>query len=206
VTQLPPILGRGLALSLPLIFALLLYLLAVQPVLQDYAATRDSIDEMTAVIARSVRIAAELPARRAQLAELRRRAAVSQGFLQGANDALVAAQIQNRIKALVEASHGELKSTQVLPVQEEGKYRRVAVRAQMTVDLAAAQRVLYGLETSSPLLFLDNLDLRAQTGGRRQDRGNEASALDLRFDVYGFVRGKLAASSVASSNPQALAN
>jgi general secretion pathway protein M len=193
VSALPPSLSRTLALLLPLAGAVLLYLLAVQPLLGDAAATRASIAERRAALARFDRVAAELPQRRARLAALHRRRAETAGFLQGGNDALLAAQLQSRVKALVDAAHGDLKSTQVLPVENEGPYRRIAVRAQMTLDLAAAQRVLYGVETGSPLLFLDNVDLRAHSEnrwrGRAQAGADPDPLLDLRFDVYGYRRG-----------------
>ncbi|MGO8914490.1 MAG: type II secretion system protein GspM [Stellaceae bacterium] len=204
---LPPAASRMLAVLILLGGIALFYLGAVQPLLWDYRTTGEAIADRESAIARFRRVAAELPQRRAQLAALRQRQAASEGFLQGTNDALVAAQMQNRIKALVEAAHGELKSTQVLPVQDEGKYRRITIRAQMTLDTEAAQRVLYGIETASPLLFLDNLDLRAHLGAdRRRERTVEDQSLDVRLDVYGYMRGAKAADrqSVAARDPQAV--
>lgn len=208
MTALPPLASRSLALLLLVAAIALLYLLAVRPVLQDAARIRAAIAERSAALERFERVAAELPQRRARLAALRRRQAASAGFLEGTNDALLAAQLQSRVKALVEAAHGELKSTQALPVQDEGQYRRIAVRAQMTLDLAGAQQVLYGIETSSPLLFLDNLDMRAHAEGRRRERDDEAATLDLRFDVYGYRRGVKPAKrqSVAANTPPAPAH
>lgn len=203
MTALPPAASRALALLLLLGGLALFYLVMVQPVLQDRAQIRQAIAERRAALARFDRVAAELPRREAQLAALRRRQAATAGFLQGSNDALLAAQIQSRVKALVEAAHGELKSTQVLPVQDEGRYRRIAVRAQMTLDLTGAQQVLYGIETNSPLLFLDNVDLHSHIEGRRRESGSPSPSLDLRFDVYGYRRGAGPAprQSVAANAP-----
>jgi general secretion pathway protein M len=211
VTSLPPLVGRLLAVLILVVAVALVYLGAVQPLIDDYQATRDQSEDMQAAMNGFRRIAAEVPVRRAQLATLRQRQAASEGFLQGNNEALVAAQIQNRVKALTEAARGELKSTQVLPAQEEGKYRRITIRVQLTLDLPAAQRLLYGIETASPLLFLDNLDMRAHVADRRRDRGLAAGSddamLDLRFDVFGYVRGgKTEKQSVATSDPLAAAS
>jgi general secretion pathway protein M len=185
---LPPAASRALALLILLAAIGIIYLGVVGPLLGDYGTTQASIEEMRNAIERYRRVGAELPARRAELTALRQSAASSEGFLQGTNDALVAAQIQNRIKSLVEAGRGDLKSTQVIPTQDEGKYRRVTVRAQMNIDIAGAQRVLHGIETASPLLFLDNLDIRSRIGERRRATADESS-LDVRFDVYGYMRG-----------------
>lgn len=205
---LPPAASRALAILILLGAVALVYFGAVEPLLDDYRTTGEAIADRQGAIARFRRAAAELPQLRAELAALRQRQAASEGFLEGTNDALVAAQIQNRIKALVETAHGELKSTQALPVQEEGKYRRITIRAQMTLDTEAAQRVLYGIETASPLLFLDNLDMRAHLGAeRRHEHATEDPPLDVRLDVYGFMRGAKPAErqSVASRDPQAAA-
>ncbi len=192
MNRLPPIVGRIAAVLILLGGIGLVYLALVQPLLDDYLDTRDAIVDARSALARYRGVAADLPQRQKELSRLRQRQATSEGFLQGPNnDALVAAQIQNCVKALVEASHGELKSTQVLPPQDEGKYRRLAVRAQMTLDIAAAQRVLYGIETASPLLFLDNVDLRAHMIDRRRERGANPpndSELDVRIDVFGYMR------------------
>lgn len=197
MNQLPPMARRIAAVLILLGGIGLVYLALVQPLLDDYLDTRDAIADARAALARYRGVAADLPQRQKELTRLRQRQATSEGFLEGPNDALVAAQIQNRIKALVDASHGELKSTQVLPAQDEGKYRRLAIRAQMTLDVAAVQRVLYGVETASPLLFLDNVDLRAHLVDRRRERGGNPpndGGLDVRIDVFGYMRAAKASS------------
>jgi len=197
MNRLPPMVSRIAAVLILLGGIGLLYLALVQPLLDDYLGTREAIADARAALARYRGVAADLPQRQKELARLRQRQATSEGFLQGPNDALVAAQIQNRIKALVEASHGELKSTQVLPAQDEGKYRRLAIRAQMTLDIGAAQRVLYGVETASPFLFLDNVDMRAHVIDRRRERGGNPPSdnqLDVRIDVFGYMRAAKASS------------
>jgi general secretion pathway protein M len=203
---LPPPTSRALALLILLAAVAIVYLGVVAPLLDDYATTQQSTEDMRAAIERYQRVGGELVRRRAELAARQQRQ-TSEGFLQGTNEALVAAQIQNRLKALVESARGELRSTQVIPGQDEGKYRRVTLRAQMALDLAGAQRVFYGIETASPLLFIDNLDMRSRLGERRRDRGEETT-LDIRLDVYGYMRGTKAADrqSVASTSPQASAD
>ena len=83
---LPPIAGRLLAVLILVGALALVYLGAVQPLIDDYQATRDQIEDMQAAKERFQRVAAEVPARRAQLAALRQRQAASEGFLQGTNE------------------------------------------------------------------------------------------------------------------------
>jgi general secretion pathway protein M len=187
---LPPVPSRVLALAILLGFIGLVWLGLAKPLLDDYVETRDGIARDKTMLARYERAGSTLQQRQNELAALRQKQAAQDGFLQGANETLLGADIQNRIKTLAEAAHGELKSTQILPVQEEGKYRRVTVRGQMSLGLAAAQRVFYGLESTMPMLFLDNVNIRARSESRRQSEKTDDVVLDLRFDVYGYMRGK----------------
>src|SRR5579864_6952572 len=98
--SLSPFVGRGLAVLVLFAVVGVLYVAAAQPVLDDYRATQQSIEDMNRAIERYRKVAAELAQRRATLAALRQRQSATAGFLQGTNDSLVAAQIQNRLKTI----------------------------------------------------------------------------------------------------------
>jgi len=136
------------------------------------------------------RAARNLAPRQAELAALKQHQSSQEGFLQGSNDTLLAVQIQNRIKALADANRAELRSSQVLPPQDEGKLRRISVRGQVSTTLAGALHLFYGLESVMPLLFIDNVDLRARPANLRDRNSTDASDIvDLQFDVYGYAQG-----------------
>jgi hypothetical protein len=184
----PPV-SRGLALAILVFVIAGLYYGIVSPLLANYAATRASIDQLQDTLVRYQRAARELGPRQAELAALKQRQSAQDGFLQGSNDTLVAAQIQNRIKALADSAKGELRSTQVLPAQDEGKLRRITVRGQMSLSYSAAVRVFYGLESTAPLLFVDNVDLRARPAElRNRTVVVDTDLIDVQFDVYGYTR------------------
>lgn len=186
--MLSPPVSRGLALAILVFVIAGLYYGIVGPLLDNYASTRASIDQLQDTLVRYQRAARELGPRQAELAALKQRQSAQDGFLQGSNDTLVAAQIQNWIKALADAAKGELRSTQVLPAQDEGKLRRITVRGQMSLSYSAAVRVFYGLESAAPLLFVDNVDLRARPAELR-NRGTtvDTDLIDVQFDVYGYT-------------------
>lgn len=179
--------GPATALAILVAISASLYAVLVQPLIDDYRGTTESADRMNALLERYRRISQSLPKLQAELASLKQEQGSRDGFFQGASDALVAAQLQGRLRAAVDASQGELKSTQVLPTLEEGKMRRIAVRGQLSSSLAAAQRVLYELEGASPVLFIDNLNMRARSPERRAEGAELDPVLDVRFDVYGYV-------------------
>jgi general secretion pathway protein M len=109
------------------------------------------------------------------------------GFLASPNESLAAAELQSRLRSTVDAVHGDLRSVQILPARDEGLFRRVSVRGQISATLPALQRVLYQLETATPLLFLDNVDIRARPV-RPGRTSAEAPVLDVRFDLSAYMR------------------
>lgn len=185
---LSPSVSRALAVAILIGVVGGLYYGIVRPIVDSYGATRASIEQLQDTLMRYQRAARDLTPRQAELAALKQRQSAQDGFLQGANDTLVAAQIQNRIKALADATKGELRSTQVLPSQDEGKLRRITVRGQMSTTLPGALRVFHGLESVSPLLFIDNVDMRARPAQLRdRSAAVNTDVIDLQFDVYGYT-------------------
>jgi general secretion pathway protein M len=187
--SLPPIFSRVLAAALLLVAVLMVTTVVVMPIIDGFAAAKQSNEEYRSALARSRALDLQLRNTTAQLAEARQAQSSQSGFLQGSNESIVTAQLQNRIKSLVEAGGGELRSTQVLPVRDEGKFRRIIVRGQMATNMTAMQRIFYEIEAASPYLMLDNVDVRARPGQRAQDGAAEDTMLDVRFDIYGYVRG-----------------
>jgi len=185
---LSPPLKRALAVAILIGLIGGIYYGVVRPLLDNYNDKRAAIEQMQDNLARYQRAARDLAPRQAELAALKQRQSAQDGFLQGANDTLVAAQIQNRIKSVADATKGELRSTQVLPSQDDGKLRRITVRGQMSTSLTGALRVFHGLESASPLLFIDNVDMRARPAQLRdRTAAVNTDVIDLTFDVYGYT-------------------
>jgi general secretion pathway protein M len=188
MANLSPLVSRALALALLVSLFAIAYLGLVQPIIDDHADQRDQIERLEATLARYQRVAEQRAPREAELAALKLRAAGANGLLRGGNETLMAAAIQNRIKALVEAAQGELKSVQILPAQADGHLRRITVRGQMSLTIDAAQRVFHDLEGGEPLLFLDNIDIRSREDSRRRRERAEEGQLEIHLDVYGYAQ------------------
>jgi general secretion pathway protein M len=191
--MIPPrsaLLGRLAAVLLLLGVVLLFTLAVVLPAIGQYDAYNETADQWRSMLGRNREMDRRIVELRARLAELRKVQASQPGFLDGANESLAAAQLQSRIKALVESTRGELKSTQIVPGRDEGKFRRIVVRAQMAVSTRALQRIVYEVEAALPFLFLDNVDVRTQpsSASTRSAQTTEDPILDVRFDLFGYIR------------------
>ena len=108
------------------------------------------------------------------------------GFLQGESRELIGAALQDLMKRLAAREGATLSSTQTLTAEDDSGFRKVVLRINMTAEIGAVQAILHSLETSRPLLFIDNLELRA-TSLRAKRQDDAETPLQLRFDLYGFV-------------------
>jgi len=185
---LSPKLSRALALTL--LFALLwiIYSGVVGPLLDHYSAARSSRAQLENALARAKHTGHTLGELQAELAQLKERGMSGAGTIQSPNESLAAAELQNRIKSSVERAKGELRSTQILPSREEGVFQRISIRGQISGNLEALQRIFYEFEAASPLLFLDNIDIRVRPERRPNEATNDNPVLDIRFDLYGYIR------------------
>ncbi|MFZ2172148.1 MAG: type II secretion system protein GspM [Methylococcaceae bacterium] len=105
-------------------------------------------------------------------------------------DALASAEMQEFIKKAIVDAGGELSSTQALPVSNDEKFSRITVRVRMRGNSEVLRAVLYKLETSTPFIILNQLDIRPMRGSRNRttrqiDSSNE---LTVNFQAVSFMR------------------
>lgn len=184
---LSPAVSRLLALALLAAAALGAWVGIVEPVKLRFAELDRTIEQSRDLLSRHMRIARERQHLEAQLTTLRETQSTLGRLIEGDSVELAAAGVQNRLKALTEANDAELKSTQILPAEDGETFRKVAVRVTMMADTEAAQAVFHALETATPYLFLDRIDLR---GPKRRSRNKQRNRgiLQVRFDVFGYMR------------------
>lgn len=191
---LSPFFSRALALAILLALALAAHAFVVEPLIVSYGSYEDSIARSAELLERYRRIGASRRTLESRLTEARQRLSPAGLYIEAASDALVAAELQNRVKGVVEASGGKLDSTQILPARDESSFRRVGIRVQMTANVEPMQRVFHGLESATPYLFVDNLDIRRRVRRRRKSsRGQQPegeSPLTVRFDLFGYTRAE----------------
>lgn len=185
---LSPLLGRLLALALLLGLLLAGHGLLVRPLLAEWQANEALIAQSRELLARYRQIAAARPLLERQLDQLEA-TDVAWVYLEGASDALAAAALQERVRALAAEAGGELRSTQILPASDDAGLRRIGLRIQLGLDAEALQSVLHELETGTPLVFVDNLVVRARQQARRRAMISEDDpTLEVALDLYGYLR------------------
>ncbi|MGR9013441.1 MAG: type II secretion system protein GspM [Gammaproteobacteria bacterium] len=104
--------------------------------------------------------------------------------------ALASAEVQEFIKKTIVEAGGQLSSTQALPVSTKNGFSRITVSVRMTGNSEVLRNVLYKIETSTPLIIINQLDIRPMRGVRnRTTRQIEPSnGLNINFQAVSFMR------------------
>jgi general secretion pathway protein M len=190
------LISRMLALTLLVAALLGSYVLVVVPLLTSYEENAEAIERAESLLQRQQALAAQQPQLVERLEEERAQAEAVSGYLDGPSDALAAAQLQDRVKEVVEASGGELRSTRILPAEDVDASpgtRRTSLRVQLIVNIEGLAEILYGLEAGEPYVLIDELMVRTQRERRRRRRNETQVAdheplLDVSLELSGFVR------------------
>ncbi|HJT44101.1 MAG TPA: type II secretion system protein GspM [Rhizomicrobium sp.] len=182
--------GQMLALAIALAGAAGFYLLLISPVLGVYGARAELLERRMALAQRYEALAYELPTLREADKKWRDRSG-GELLLAGNSDALAAAALQTEMKGLVEDAGAKLTSSEVLDSAAEGNFRRVGVRVVFSGDLKLITEVLRGLETSRPVLSVEDFSFHAGLGAAADDSEEDSDTggdgtLAVTLDVYGF--------------------
>jgi hypothetical protein len=80
----------------------------------------------------------------------------------------------------------QIVSTQILPVATEEGFVRIALRVRLRGVLPAVLRSIYDIETNDVHMFLDNLSLRNNRTGARQQQ-LWTLPMEAEFDLIAYM-------------------
>ena len=193
--------GRLLAVLLLLVVLGGIYLVVALPILDLYAGRAAVLENRRMLVPRLKAAAEELPGLRARVAELRATAGARKVTLEGSSDAIASANLQSRLEELATAAGVAISSTEGLPAEARGLYRRIGLRIAISGAYESIVKLLAAIETSTPPLVLDNLQIHGTLQARallqpqaalrsqmaQQPAGPPVNPrLDAGFEVYGF--------------------
>jgi general secretion pathway protein M len=175
--------GQLWALILALIALSAAYFLVAVPFGQLYVRRQAILENQRMLAPRLKAAAEELPDLRARASELRAAAGTREITLDGASDAIAAANLQSRIEELAASVGATIGSTESLPAEAVGSYRRIGLRYVLSGPYETLVKLIAKLEAATPPLVIDNLHIH---GVLRRPGTPAASGLDAGLDVYGF--------------------
>jgi len=142
--------GQLLALAILCLVLGGVYLLLVSPILDLCSQREATLADRRMLAPRLSVAAAELPELRARLAELQASATTRNIALDGASDAIAAANLQSRIEELAKSAGVTISSTEGLAGENRGAYRRVGLRLAISGEYEAIIKLLAAIETAAP--------------------------------------------------------
>jgi general secretion pathway protein M len=183
---------RWLAVSLLAFVVLLVGLIIIVPIISKGLELHETKDNLAFTLKKYEQILAGKDAIVGNISAIKQQHEEQGYFNNQGTSALASAQMQEFIKQAIVQAGGQLSSTQVLPPNTKDKFSRITVSVRMTGNIEVLRAVLYKLETSTPLIVIDQLDIRPMRSVRnRMTRQIEPSnGLNINFQAIGFMRAQ----------------
>ena len=181
---------RWLAVGLLISVVLIISLIVIVPLLSKGLELHKSKNDLMFRLQQFERILATKNTVNASMAKIKQQHDQQGYFNSQETDALASAEMQAFIKKTIVDAGGQLSSTQALPVNNKNKFSRITVSVRMKGNSEVLRAVLYKIETSTPLIIIDQIDIRPMHGAmnnstRQIDSSNE---LNVNFQAVSFMR------------------
>lgn len=181
---------RWLAVGLLLAVISFIGFVIILPLINQGLALRDEknalgfrFQQYERILSRKQSVIDEMEALKAQYAD--------QNYLSTQNtSALASAELQEMIKQTIIDAGGQLSSTQGLPVVTKNNFNRIPINVRMTGNSEVLRAVLHKIETATPLVVVEQIDIRPMRGVRNKvthqiDPSNE---LSVNFQAISFMK------------------
>ncbi len=190
--------GRFLAVVLLVIALMMAYLLGVHWwFTARHLEIAGQISELREQELRFREKAAERPALEKQLADVQQYESNNPAFLPEPDFEAAAAGLTQRLKQIVstqaikDPSRCQIIMNQYAHASEPERFERVTIKVRLRCDLEQFAGILYDLESASPFLFIDDLQIFRQQGYVQPGQNKISTYLDIRFDLYGYIRKRV---------------
>jgi len=181
---------RWLAVGLLIAVVLIVGMVVIIPLISKSLELHDTKNNLVFRLQQYERILATKDTVIAGMAKIKQEHEQQGYFNSQETDALASAEMQEFIKKAIVDAGGQLSSTQALPVSNKDKFSRITVRVRMTGNSEVLRAVLYKIETATPFIIIDQIDIRPMRGKRNMttrqiDPSNE---LNVNFQAVSFMR------------------
>jgi general secretion pathway protein M len=186
----PELQQRWIAVGLLIAVVLVIILVVIVPVVSKGMELHETKNNLVFRLHQYEAILAKKEAIIASMANIKQQHEKQGYFNSQKTDALASAEMQEFIKKAIVDAGGQLNSTQALPVSNKDKFSRITVSVRMTGNNEVLRAVLYKIETSTPLIIIDQIDIRPMRGKRNiKTRQIESSnELNVNFQAVSFMR------------------
>ena len=177
--------GKILALGFAVLAAGAGWAGVVDPVLGWHAERAEALAQRQAAARRMAQIARSLPELEQQAAAAATSGPPPGAVLQGTTDAVAGAALQQLVRDMATGAGAVLSSTETLPVEQAGTFRRIGLRIAFSAPWPVLVRLLLAVEQATPMMLVDDLQVR----GPRLQVGPSDPALETSLVVLAFRTG-----------------
>jgi len=176
------------------IVLLLVYLLGFHWFIQRHLDYAEELGELQEQLNRFQLVASQRESLQARLGEVRSTQEDAALFLEGPEFDEAAAAMSSSLGTMVRmqaTDSCQIVSRQPVRPRVEERFRKVTVNVRMRCEAVDFMEVLHQMETSMPLMLVDDLNVIRPRARRRSARGAQAEVrgtLDIRFNVSGYLR------------------
>jgi len=187
--------SRLMAILIFVIAILLVYVICFHWFILRHLDYNEEISDLTVQLARFQRVASQKETVEAQLKSLQGRRSESNLFLEEGDFNEAAAGMSERLNQMVSTQADEtcqIVSRQPVRARVVEKFEKVTVNVRMRCSIEDLMGVLYSLETGIPMIIADEVTIIKPRARRRADAAQaaaESAALDVRFNMSGYLRG-----------------
>jgi len=168
----------------------LIFDLAILPIRSFFDERDAQIAEKRAILARLSAVAAQESSVQA-LARQTEAAKNQNELLRGTNDGVINADLQTRLKAMVQATGARLRSVRNLPPSASDEIKYIGAQVEISGPIRAIHQTVHAIESAKPYLFIvgavikpaPQINPQAANGG-----GSVEPALDAQLDIVGAVQ------------------
>jgi general secretion pathway protein M len=152
----------------------------------------ERIDTLKERDARARATLAQAPEIRKRLAAVRAQGARIPGFMNEATPELATSALIQRLETAVSQASPKNRSCVIqnrspLTEPKQDRFPRAVVQVRLRCGTPELAMVLHSLESGSPRLFVDNLNVISNRFVFTAEQSGNSGGLDVNFDLYGYL-------------------
>lgn len=193
--QMPESKHKLYAGVLLLVALLILLFMVVLPIFALYSSSKEEVASLQHRLSQYKAISQKTSGLSNKLSKLEAFNEDQEYYFAEGKAALVSAEIQGIIKEVLSAQGAKILSTQPVTSGNQDD-RQIKVSVHCRADIISLRNLIYELESHIPVLIIDKINIgRGFRTTFRNQQSNSSDALDIRFDVSGFLVAEVDAES-----------
>ena len=183
--------SKTTALMLLVIALILVYLLLFHWFVLRHMEYAEEVGDLRAQLSRFHTVASQRESLQEQLGQIRSSRGDTDLFLVQSSFDEAAASMSGSIGDMVRSQADDscqIVSRQPVRSRVQERFQKVTVNVRMRCDAEDFLKILYGMETGTPLMLVDDLNIIKPRARRSVKGASQQGALDIRFNVSGYLK------------------